>query len=98
MTKYFDPVRAMEKRGALVRLGDPAKGEPDLVVEHDTARPINRGAGRHMQWVATVMDRYNALIRLQFAKGTPACPYRSVQWLISHGYVRVVDGRYQLVK
>ena len=98
MSKYFDPTREMEKRGAMVRLGDPAKDEPELVVEHDTKYPIARGAGRHMQWVATVMERYSGLIKLQLEKGNPANPYRSVQWLISHGYLKVTGGRYVMVK
>ncbi|UZP67701.1 hypothetical protein N1030_01660 [Desulfovibrio mangrovi] len=97
MSSLFDPVAELHKRGVTVRLAAVSGGHIVQSIEDGRKRhALERMA--HERWVQQTLARYNSLIMFQLSMAGEGGGYRSVQWLISHGYLRVEDGRYVLLK
>lgn len=80
-----------------MRLGATA-GEARLVVVVEQRYREQREKEAHARWVDSVLASYGKLIRLQLRLAGGLLPYRTVQWLLAHGYLAVREGRYRVVK
>ncbi|UZP68740.1 hypothetical protein N1030_07150 [Desulfovibrio mangrovi] len=93
--RFFDPVYELACRGVRVQLAEASAG-PDVVVQHEKRYRETREELAHQRWVQMVLTRYSRLIRLQLQLGGGLLPYRSVAWLVAHGYVEVREGRFRV--
>ena len=97
MSKWFDPINALARRGVRVRLCR-ANAEPYLMVLYEKRYRDRQEEKIVQRWVGKVLSRYRRLVwlQLELAEGPEA--YRPVQWLVAHGYVELREGRYWMGK
>lgn len=87
----------LEARGVVVQLDEAAPDAALVITErHRSLDPREKAA--QTEWVKMVLGRYELLIRLQLRMAEGLLPYRSVHWLLAHGYLEVRDKRYRIVR
>lgn len=93
----YDPVAELRKRGVFVRLVIKS-GEQTVQTIGDGRKMHALEQRAHDRWVRLAIARYISLITMQLSMADKPGEYRSVNWLVSHGYLKISEGRYVRVR